>query len=353
MKKIILLALSLLLVPAIVVIASGESIIGAVTLIAQGNSTAEWTTDKAMFGDYSAKLTMPAGTGWVNDNAEARIEISGELKLNDVTDWSFWAKGQDAYYVPIEFYIDSNEDGMYDKIIVGQKMGSMTDDWSELNQGNMSMYMAWKNGYEWLWNWSKVQEKYGDTTLLRVDIGYGSLGSNKGVTAYVDDFTLNNTTYVFEQSIPLDTTPPTITADIVVEPDIVLHGDTITVTATVTDNDSGVKAVSADFFYEAGGRPLPTSVAMYKVEGTTGQYKVEYVVPDTWSFGNMKITVAARDNSGNYIRSTDFHIVEVIPKKAEILQRNDILGKGLDKAPGLQKPFNPNSQATDNAGKKK
>lgn len=107
-----------------------------------------------------------------------------------------------------------------------------------------------------------------------------------------------------------DMTPPTIT-DIVVEPNIVLHGDTITVIATVTDDDSGVKAVSADFFYEAGGRPSPTSVAMYKVGGITDQYKVEYVVPNTWNDGIMRIHVAARDNAGNYIRSTEYDEVIV------------------------------------------
>jgi len=40
------------------------------------------------------------------------------------------------------------------------------------------------------------------------------------------------------------------------------------------------------------------------------------------------------------------------PSKADILKGSGVPGKGLDKAPGLQKPFNPNSQAGDNAGKK-
>ncbi|MBA7483698.1 hypothetical protein ES708_27022 [subsurface metagenome] len=41
-----------------------------------------------------------------------------------------------------------------------------------------------------------------------------------------------------------------------------------------------------------------------------------------------------------------------VPTKADILKDNGVPGKGLDKAPGLQKPFNPNSQAGNNAGKK-
>ncbi|MBL7208954.1 MAG: hypothetical protein ISS52_02525 [Dehalococcoidia bacterium] len=184
--------------------ADGSSITGAVTLVAVGDSTAEWTDQEAKFGDYSAKLTMPAGTGWVNDNAEACIAISDAPTLSDVASWSFWAKGQDAYYVPIEFYIDTDADGECDKIIVGMKMGSMTSEWVKLNQAKMDMYMAWKDGYEWLWNWGKVQTKYGNATVLRVDIGYGSLGSNEAVTAYVDDFALNNITYVFEPLLPIE-----------------------------------------------------------------------------------------------------------------------------------------------------
>ena len=38
--------------------------------------------------------------------------------------------------------------------------------------------------------------------------------------------------------------------------------------------------------------------------------------------------------------------------KADILKFRGVPGKGLDKAPGLQKPFNPKSKAEDHAGKK-
>src|SRR3972149_6070797 len=38
--------------------------------------------------------------------------------------------------------------------------------------------------------------------------------------------------------------------------------------------------------------------------------------------------------------------------KAELLMDSGITGKGLETAPGLMKPFNPNSKAADNAGKK-
>jgi len=40
------------------------------------------------------------------------------------------------------------------------------------------------------------------------------------------------------------------------------------------------------------------------------------------------------------------------PPKTSILKHSGVPGKGIDKAPGLQKPFNPNSQAAEHAGKK-
>ena len=45
--------------------------------------------------------------------------------------------------------------------------------------------------------------------------------------------------------------------------------------------------------------------------------------------------------------------VDAVPTKAEILMNAGVPGKGLENAPGLQKPFNPKSQAAENAGKKK
>lgn len=41
------------------------------------------------------------------------------------------------------------------------------------------------------------------------------------------------------------------------------------------------------------------------------------------------------------------------PTKADILKDSGVPGKGLENAPGLQKPFNPKSQAEEHAGKKK
>ena len=194
----ILFALVLVLTLGLVTAVPVSANPGGIELVAIGDSTAEWTTEQAKVGSYSAKLTMPAGTGWVNDNAEVRIPISASLKISEITGWSYWTMAPDKYTTPIEFYVDTNNDGEYDKIIAGTKIGATPEGWFQVDKDYLSCYMTWKNGYEWLTTWDKVVAKYGDATLLRVDIGYGSLGSNQAVTAYIDDFTLNDTTYVFE-----------------------------------------------------------------------------------------------------------------------------------------------------------
>jgi len=171
-----------------------------ITLYFKGSSKAEWTTEKSKFGEYSAKLTMPAGTGWVNDNAEVQIKILDDILINNINSFSYWIIAPDKYTVPIEFHVDTDGDESIDKIIIGQKTGATSDDWLEISESSLNMYMTWKEGggYEWLFTWDKVQNKYGGATLLEVHIGYGSLGSNIEVTAYVDDFTLNDTIYSIE-----------------------------------------------------------------------------------------------------------------------------------------------------------
>ncbi len=46
------------------------------------------------------------------------------------------------------------------------------------------------------------------------------------------------------------------------------------------------------------------------------------------------------------------NVIKALLTKAEVLKLSGVPGKGIDNAPGLQKPFNPNSQASENAGKK-
>jgi len=56
--------------------------------------------------------------------------------------------------------------------------------------------------------------------------------------------------------------------------------------------------------------------------------------------------------TGNASASVSLTINKTLLTKAEILKLSGVPGKGIDTAPGLQKPFNPKSQAAEHAGKK-
>jgi len=70
--------------------------------------------------------------------------------------------------------------------------------------------------------------------------------------------------------------------------------------------------------------------------------------------GNTNATevVGGYTNQG-FIMEGDVLCPGEVQTKSEILQDSGIPGKGLENAPGLQKPFNPNSEAAEHAGKKK
>lgn len=70
-------------------------------------------------------------------------------------------------------------------------------------------------------------------------------------------------------------------------------------------------------------------------------------------------TVQGVDPAGNTVSATSdsisvsLTINKSLLTKSEILQLSGVPGEGIINAPGLQKPFNPNSKAAEHAGKKK
>jgi len=65
--------------------------------------------------------------------------------------------------------------------------------------------------------------------------------------------------------------------------------------------------------------------------------------------GNDPLNNVVTDNASASVSLT---INKTLLTKAEILKLSRVPGKGIDTAPGLQKPFNPKSQAAEHAGKK-
>jgi len=70
-------------------------------------------------------------------------------------------------------------------------------------------------------------------------------------------------------------------------------------------------------------------------------------------------TVQGEDPVGNTVSSTSglvsvsLTVNKNLLTKSEVLQLSGVPGKGISKAPGLQKVFNPQSKAAEHAGKKK
>lgn len=70
-------------------------------------------------------------------------------------------------------------------------------------------------------------------------------------------------------------------------------------------------------------------------------------------------TVQGKDPSGKAVSATSSPVSVSLTSnknlltKSEVLKLSGVPGKGISKAPGLQKPFNPKSKAAEHAGKKK
>jgi len=90
----------------------------------------------------------------------------------------------------------------------------------------------------------------------------------------------------------------------------------------------------------------------------------EIIYPINGNIGNWQKEINMQLSGGHYIaflrisngvdEAWDYKAFEIIsPPKADALIKSGIPGKGLDTAPGQQKPFNPKSQAAEHAGKKK
>ncbi|OGN93339.1 MAG: hypothetical protein A2Z75_08705 [Chloroflexi bacterium RBG_13_50_10] len=132
---------------------------------------------------------------------------------------------------------------------------------------------------------------------------------------------------------------------------------TITYTYTITNNsnvttdnlslqDDKLGAISLTDTTLAPGESL-TATATYTV--TTADLPGPIV---------NTATVSGNDSTGQSISvtsdqvSVSLYINKWLLFKAEILKLMGVRGKGIEKAPGLQKPFNPKSQAAEHAGKK-
>ena len=88
-------------------------------------------------------------------------------------------------------------------------------------------------------------------------------------------------------------------------------------------------------------------------EGVTGQAGADWLVENQIDAGGSIggwIETDSKEYSEN--DSEALQAIKSVLTRAGILKGSGVPGKGLEKAPGQQKPFNPNSKAGEHAGKK-
>lgn len=100
-----------------------------------------------------------------------------------------------------------------------------------------------------------------------------------------------------------------------------------------------------------------TSLAPGEIITATASYKMVFADVLAGAIKNTA-TVTGIDPGGRPVSASSgeitvsANVIKSLLTKAEVLKLSGVPGKGIDKAPGLQKPFNPKSQASEHAGKK-
>jgi len=145
----------------------------------------------------------------------------------------------------------------------------------------------------------------------RATLNTSSLNGIYCVNAQAEDASNSHSLPIEKIQVVIDNIAPSV-SDITITKNgnpvtYVKAGDTIKISATVLDQLSNVKAVSADFSYDKAyttNRPtLKSSILMPHTVGNT--YEVQFTIPSEWYEGDLYITVAASDNAGNYDGNRD------------------------------------------------
>jgi uncharacterized repeat protein (TIGR01451 family) len=116
--------------------------------------------------------------------------------------------------------------------------------------------------------------------------------------------------------------------------------------SNITLSDDKIPGVSlSDNITLAPGESI-TATGTYTV--SLGDFLLKSTIVNT-------ATATGTDPNSKLVTASDTATVSINKTlfwKRDILKQSGVPGKGIDKAPGLQKPFNPKSQAAEHAGKK-
>jgi hypothetical protein len=134
-------------------------------------------------------------------------------------------------------------------------------------------------------------------------------------------------------------------------------GETITYTYTVSNTDN-FTIENISLVDDKIGAISLTDTTLAPGESTNATATYAVTISDLPGPIINTATVTGTDPDGTLISATtanvsiSLYINKWLLLKSEILKLSGVPGKGIEKAPGLQKLFNPNSKAIERAGKK-
>ena len=134
-------------------------------------------------------------------------------------------------------------------------------------------------------------------------------------------------------------------------------GETITYTYTISNSDN-ITIENISLQDDKLGVISLAATTLAPGESVTATATYTVAISDLPGPIVNTATVTGTDPDGTPVSATtdpvsvSLYINKSLLTKAEILQLSGVRGKGILKAPGLQKLFNPKSQAVEHAGKK-
>jgi len=134
-------------------------------------------------------------------------------------------------------------------------------------------------------------------------------------------------------------------------------GETITYTYTISNSDN-ITIENISLQDDKLGVISLAATTLAPGESVTATATYTIAISDLPGPIVNTATVTGTDPDGTPVSATtdpvsvSLYINKSLLTKAEILQLSGVRGKGILKAPGLQKLFNPKSQAAEHAGKK-
>ena len=212
------LVLGLTMVPATPAVADVDD----ASLAALGNGTADWSTEQAHSGSRSAKFYVPGSSDF------ATVYIPIDITLGDIYQLSFWewvSSFECGHPAKVIIAIDLDDDGDLDfgidEVMAGS--GNVGNDgyvvyssivemwpwvnwayWDEINAFDLQSQSSTFDPGGWLLG---GDTPYSANKVKMIAIAMGGSWKWKGITAYIDDLTINGIPYEFEPPPPPP--PPT------------------------------------------------------------------------------------------------------------------------------------------------